>query len=63
MAVLIDNLEFLPDAEGRRMRNETRLLLGRHVAAEGVPVVAPTGVSVNVGRKMLVRRISRAARS
>jgi AcrR family transcriptional regulator len=63
MALLIDNLEFLPDAEGRRMRNETRLLLGRHVAAEGVPVVAPTNVSVNVGRKTLVRRISRVTRS
>ena len=62
MAVLIDNLEFLPEAERRRLRTETRLLLGRHVAAEGVPVsLAET--AAHTGRKSVVRRTSRAARS
>jgi AcrR family transcriptional regulator len=48
MAVLIDNLEFLPDRERRRLRRETRLLLGRYVAAEGVPVAARSRVKAAV---------------
>jgi len=63
MAVLIDNVEFLPDSERRRLRTETRLLLGRHVAAEGVPVASPTVPSTVGARKSAVRRTSRAARS
>ncbi len=63
MAVLIDNLEFLPEAERRRLRAETRLLLGRHVAAEGVPVASPAGSRGHHRPKTAVRRTSRAVRS
>lgn len=55
MAVLIDNLEFLPEPDRRRMRTETRLMLARHVAAEGVPT--------NGRRRGALSRTSRAARS
>ena len=63
MAVLIDNLEFLPATERRRLRTETRLLLGRHVAAEGVPVASLVENPPHTGGKSVVRRTSRAARS
>lgn len=63
MAVLIDNLEFLPEVERRRLRAETQLLLSRHVAAEGVPVSSPVASAAPGTRKSTVRRTSRAARS
>lgn len=64
MAVLIDNLEFLPEPERRGLREETQLLLCRHVAAEGVPVGhgdrAPARRPARIAR---VSRVARAARS
>lgn len=59
MAVLVDNLGFLPDRERRRLRDETYLLLSRYVEAEGVDSLV-----VRAGRS--VRRPTRsvhAARS
>ena len=63
MAVLIDNLEFLPALERRHLRRETRLLLARHVAAEGVPVAPADAAPTARRRKTLVRRTARAVRS
>ena len=64
MAVLIDNLEFLPEPERRGLREETQLLLCRHVAAEGVPVGhGDRALARRPARIARVSRVARAARS
>lgn len=61
MAVLIDNLEFLPEPERKGLREETQLLLCRHVAAEGVPV--GRGDRAPARRPARSARVSRGARA
>lgn len=56
MAVLLDNLEYLPQDEGRNLRRETRLILRRYIEAEGQSA-APRA------RSRPVTRTSRARRS
>jgi hypothetical protein len=56
MAVLVDNLEYLPEVERRRLRAETYSMLSRYVDAEG-PAVA------GQSRGHAVRKLSRTARA
>lgn len=53
MAVLIDNLEYLPENEGRQLRRETHAMLSRYVAAEARSRVGGSDVK---SRRRLVRR-------
>lgn len=59
MAVLVDNLEYLPAEEARALRRETRLMLCRYVDAEQP---APPGKTAAGGLRRL-RRTFRATRS
>jgi AcrR family transcriptional regulator len=64
MAVLVDNLEFLPPTESRRLRREFYLMLCRHVAAEGVPTdAAPVRRAARRPAPPRARRVSRGARA